>query len=129
MFRLKCLMGLAVVAGLTAPAYAADPAGVWLTGPDKKGQVAHVRAAPCGPAFCGQIIKVFNAAGKSVNAPTVGKRVFWDMTGARGVFSGRAYVPAHNRNYNAKMRVDGNRMKVSGCLGPVCQSQVWTRVK
>ena len=129
MFRLKSLLSLAFVVGLAVPAQAADPVGIWLTGPDKNGKVAHVHATPCGPAFCGKIIRVFNASGQAVNAPTVGKRVFWDMTGGSGLFQGRAYVPAHDRNYNAKMQVTGNRMKVSGCFGPVCQSQVWTRVK
>lgn len=107
----------------------ASPEGVWRTEPDAKGQVAHVQATQCGTAYCGTIIKVFAPDGDPVPAPTVGQRVFWDMTGQQGTYKGRAFVPAHNRSYDGKMEVDGNRMRVSGCLGPVCQSQTWQRVR
>lgn len=117
----------AFVLGLS-PAGAAGPEGIWLTEPDRKGQVAHVKSSKCGPSYCGTIVKVFDAAGKPVAAPTLGQRVFWNMSGGGDTFKGRAYVPAHKRNYNAKIKLIGNRMKVSGCLGPVCQSQMWQRV-
>lgn len=109
--------------------FAASPEGVWQTEPDRKGQIAHVKSTRCGTGYCGTIVKVFSASGTPVNAPTVGKRVFWDMTGTGATYTGQAFVPAHNRTYPGKMQVQGNRMKVSGCLGPVCQSQVWNRVR
>ncbi|MEL6889155.1 MAG: DUF2147 domain-containing protein [Pseudomonadota bacterium] len=107
---------------------AANPAGLWQTEPDRKGQIAHVRSARCGASYCGTIVKVFDTSGQSVAAPTVGQRVFWDMTGSGAEYEGRAYVPAHNRKYDARMQVRGNSMKVFGCLGPICQSQTWRRV-
>ncbi|WP_299742279.1 DUF2147 domain-containing protein [uncultured Tateyamaria sp.] len=105
------------------------PEGVWLTPPDRKGQTAHVDAKKCGVAYCGTIVTVFAPSGEPISAATVGQRVFWDMIGSSDVYEGRAFVPAHNRNYNARMRVNGNRMTVSGCLGLVCQSQIWLRVR
>ena len=119
----------AAIALAATTLHAAGPEGIWRTEPDQKGQVAHVQSERCGGAFCGTIIKVLGPSGKPVAAPTVGQRVFWDMTGTGATYRGRAFVPAHNRNYNATMRVEGNRMKVSGCLGPVCQSQTWKRVR
>ena len=107
---------------------AASPAGLWQTEPDRKGQIAHVRSARCGAGYCGTIVKVFDTSGQPVAAPTVGQRVFWDMTGSGAEYEGRAYVPAHNRKYDARMQVRGNSMKVFGCLGPICQSQTWRRV-
>lgn len=111
-----------------APALAADPVGLWRTQPDQKGQVANVQAKPCGSAICGTIVKVYDKGGAPVAAPTVGQRVFWDMTPDGRDYVGRAYVPAHQREYRGRLSVKGNRMIVSGCLGPVCQSQVWTRL-
>lgn len=124
---------VALVAALSlfgaAELRAAGPEGLWRTEPDRKGQVAHVKSTRCGTAYCGTIVEVFSRDGQPVAAPTVGKRVFWDMTGQGGTFEGRAFVPAHNRTYDGRMTVSGNRMKVSGCLGPVCQSQTWQRVR
>ncbi|WP_299687384.1 DUF2147 domain-containing protein [uncultured Tateyamaria sp.] len=113
----------------TSAALAAGPEGIWRTEPDRKGQVAHVKSTRCGSGYCGTIVEVFGPSGAPVAAPTVGKRVFWDMTGSGSVYEGQAFVPAHNRTYAGKMQVQGNRMKVSGCLGPVCQSQTWKRVR
>ncbi|MFK7938286.1 MAG: DUF2147 domain-containing protein [Roseovarius sp.] len=120
---------LAVV--ISVGAASADPAkGTWLTGADAKGQVAHVDVYACGASLCGKIVRAFTSAGKRVNTPTVGTRVFWDMVSSgAGTYSGRAYVPAHNRDYAATMRLSGNSLRVKGCLGPVCQSQTWTRVR
>ena len=108
----------------------ADPAlGTWLTEPDKKGQVAHVRVYECAKALCGQIVRTFNAAGQEIAHPNTGKRVFWNMIPeGGGEYEGRAFVPAHNREYAAEMQLAGNRLTVRGCLGPVCMSQLWKRV-
>ena len=124
------MIGAVLAATLVAATLplAASPAGLWQTEPDRKGQIAHVRSARCGAGYCGTIVKVFDTSGQPVAAPTVGQRVFWDMTGNGAEYEGRAYVPAHNRKYDARMQVQGNSMKVFGCLGPICQSQTWRRV-
>jgi len=117
---------LALVA---SPALATDPLGVWRTEADRKGQVADVLAEPCGGYFCGTIIRVYDNQGIPVAAPTVGKRVFWNMAPDGGEYVGRAFVPAYQREYKGRLAVNGNRMTVKGCLGPICQSQVWTRLQ
>jgi len=117
---------LTLVAG---PAFATDPFGVWRTEADRKGQVADVMAEACGGYVCGTIIRVYDNQGKPVAAPTVGKRVFWNMTPDGAGYVGRAFVPAHQREYQGRLAVNGNRMTVKGCLGPICQSQVWTRLQ
>ncbi|WP_165978939.1 DUF2147 domain-containing protein [Antarcticimicrobium luteum] len=128
--HIKRTLAAAICAGLIPMAVAADtPLGTWLTPPDANGIVAHIEAQPCGAAACGVIARTYDSQGRPVQTPNLGVRVFWDMTPAgAGVWTGRAFVPAHNRSYTGTMKVRGNRMTVRGCLGPVCQSQVWARV-
>ncbi|GAA6200562.1 hypothetical protein NBRC116599_17870 [Aquicoccus sp. SU-CL01552] len=117
-------------AGLVpALAGAETPLGTWLTPPDAKGIVAHIEARPCGAAACGVIARTYDRQGRPIKTPNLGVRVFWDMTPAgAGVWTGHAFVPAHNRTIKGTMQVRGDRMTVRGCLGPVCKSQVWARV-
>ncbi|WP_101068212.1 DUF2147 domain-containing protein [Roseovarius salinarum] len=104
--------------------------GLWRTGPDSKGQVAHVKVQECDRRICGRIVAAFSAEGEPVTSPNEGKLVFWNMSRtAPSRYSGRAWVPAHDRVYDAGARIAGDRMKVFGCLGPFCRSQVWTRVE
>jgi uncharacterized protein (DUF2147 family) len=126
MFR-TFLSALAVLLALPA---AADPLlGLWQTGPDRKDQVAHVTVEPCGGAICGTILRAYDKSGQQVTTPNIGKRGFWDLRPvAPGRYEGRAFVPAHNREYAAGMQLAGNRLTVRGCLGPVCMSQHWKRV-
>ncbi len=112
-----------------SPVLANGPIGVWRTEADQKGQVADVKAESCGGYVCGTIVRVFDSQGQPVNAPTVGQKVFWNMSPEGTEYVGRAYVPAHQREYKARMNVEGNLMTVKGCLGPICQSQVWTRLQ
>lgn len=127
-FRL-CFAAAALTVISPLGASADTPLGTWATPPDAKGIFAHIEAQPCGAAACGVIARTYDSQGRQVATPNIGVRVFWDMKpeGA-GIWTGRAFVPAHNRSYKGTMQVRGNRMEVRGCLGPVCQSQTWTRV-
>ncbi|SRR6056297_495883 len=122
---------LAMIFLLAGGAAGADPVkGLWLTEPDSKGQVAHVAVKQCGAAaLCGTIVRAFDSKGSEIMTPSVGKRVFWDMKPeGQGAYAGRAYVPAHDRNYDAGLRLGEDRLRVEGCLGPVCMGQVWRLV-
>lgn len=115
---------------LPAPLTRAEPLlGLWLTRPDMKGQVAHVRAAPCGVAICGTILRAYDRRGRPVVTPNVGKRIFWNMRPvAPGLYHGRGWLPLRDVEFDSEIQVDGTRLTVRGCIGPVCQSQVWTRL-
>lgn len=122
--------GLVLTLSLVVPA-AADPLpGVWQTGPDGKDQVAHVVVERCTQAICGTIVRAFDAEGREITTPNVGKRVFWILHPvSEQRYEGRAYVPAHDRAYDGALLLSGNRLTVQGCLGPVCMSQDWRRVR
>lgn len=121
---------LGIVFSVVAVPVVADPAaGLWLTGPDKKGQVGHVRMASCGAALCGTVIKAFDKNGNEVITPNVGKRVIWDVKPeGGGAYSGRMHVSLLKADVDGVFNVSGNVMTVRGCLKKVCQSQRWSRI-
>ena len=129
-------MNKLILAGLTALCLAAGPAlsdpveGVWKTEVDD-GAYAHVRIAPCARAFCGTIIRTFQLGGE-YQSPNIGRRLIWDMIAeGGGVYKGgKIRRPSNGRTYKSKMELQGrNALKVSGCRGPICLGQDWSRVK
>ncbi len=115
----------------TAGAALADPAtGTWQTEPDKKGIIAHVKVYDCGSSVCGKITRTFNSQGQEIAAASLGHQVIRNArpTGG-GQYKGRAWIPAHQREYPAGMTLNGDRMTVRGCMGPVCMSQKWRRIQ
>lgn len=104
--------------------------GLWVTGPDYKGQVGHVSISPCGGALCGTVTRAFDEAGQPVKTPNVGKRVIWDVTGTGdGRYEGLMHISQLGTTVRGTFELNGPRLKVRGCLGPVCQAQTWTRVE
>ncbi|MGH1356828.1 MAG: DUF2147 domain-containing protein [Thalassovita sp.] len=113
-----------------APLRAEPLIGIWLTKPDFKGQVAHVRAEPCGDTSCGTIIRAFDRKGNAVTTPNVGRRIFWDVAPTdTGQYRGTGWLPLRDRTFEATLNVVNNQLTVKGCLGVICQDQTWTRVQ
>lgn len=47
-----------------------------------------------------------------------------------GAYSGgKIWQPSSGKVYKSKMSMKGNVLNVSGCVGPICKKQVWTRAK
>ncbi|PYF09484.1 uncharacterized protein (DUF2147 family) [Rhodobacter viridis] len=117
---------LSLVAGMAA----ADPIeGLWQTQPDD-GAYAHVKIAPCGPAFCGTIVQSFKDSGP-YDSPNVGKEIVIDMVPAgEGAYAGKVWRPSNDKIYIGKIALSGGSMKLSGCVvgGLICKSQTWTKV-
>lgn len=125
----QLIAGVLVALGL-AGAAAADPVlGTWKTQVDD-GAYAHVTFSTCGVAICGVIARTFNAQGE-YRSPNLGRRLVWDMLpkGAGSYKGGRIWQPSTDKIYRSKMSLDGDRLRVSGCVGPLCKKQVWSRVK
>jgi uncharacterized protein (DUF2147 family) len=122
----------AAVALLAAAPALADPLeGTWKTKPDDNGNYGHVQIAPCGPTFCGTLVKAFDTAGATVSSPNIGKRIVWDMQaqgdGAYG--DGKIWSPDRDKTYSGKMKLSGNKVAVSGCVLGMCRDGgTWTRV-
>ena len=126
----KIFAAMVMLIGLALPALAADPVeGVWKTEVDD-GNYAYVTFAPCGAELCGVISRTFNSDGEWQSA-NIGKRLVWGMTNAgNGKYSGGTiWQPSTGKEYRSKMVLNGNVLKVSGCVGPICKKQTWTRVQ
>ncbi|MBR9651201.1 DUF2147 domain-containing protein [Thalassovita aquimarina] len=127
---MKKLIFAAVLGLASAGAASADPVeGIWKTQVDD-GAYAHVTISPCGENICGVISRTFNSGGE-YQSENVGKKLVWDMQ-ARGGGSykkGKIWQPSTGKIYSSKMSLNGDVLKVSGCIGPICKKQTWSRVK
>jgi uncharacterized protein (DUF2147 family) len=116
-------------------AMASPPEGIYQTEPGDTGGFLHVRMGPCGKSVakaCGTILQAYDKTGKPVaDYPHANKPIVWDMAErSDGSFSGgKIWAPDRNKTYRSKMSVNGDRLKVSGCIGPICRSQTWVKVK
>ncbi len=129
---MKKLALAALLAVFGTAAYAADPVeGVWQTKKDDNGNYGHIQIKPCGPAFCGTLIKSFDSAGKPLESENVGKKIIWDMVAyGDGVYDdGQVWSPDRDKTYNSEMKLDGNSLQVYGCVLGICRDGgTWKRV-
>ncbi|MFM2399008.1 MAG: hypothetical protein RL341_1165 [Pseudomonadota bacterium] len=59
----------------------------------------------------------------------IGLPILWGFaTAPDGWRNGRLYNPDDGKTFRAHMRlVSATELRVTGCLGPLCRSEVWTR--
>ena len=130
MKRFALIAGLILSAGA---ALAADPVeGVWKTKPDDNGNFGYVKVEPCGPAFCGTLIKSFDSAGAPLDSENIGKAIIWDMVAyGDGVYDdGKVWSPDRDKTYSSDMQLSGDKLSVRGCVLGICRDGgTWTRVK
>lgn len=128
---MKTLLIAAAATLIAGAALAADPVeGVWQTEPDD-GAFAQITITPCGAKLCGVISAAFNADGSPRESENVGKQIVWDMesSGDGRYNNGKIWRPSNGKTYKSKMALSGDDLKVSGCIGPICLGQNWSRVK
>ena len=122
----------AMAAGLVAlflgGAASADPVeGTWRSQPGGDGATITVAVTTCGSAICGTIASL---AG-SDNQAIVGRQIIWDMQPAGGgrYRGGKIWAPDQDKVYNSKMTLQGDALKVEGCVLVICRGQTWSRVR
>lgn len=111
---------------------AADITGLWQTQPAGNGAYLKVRIEPCGANMCGIIDGAFTSDHKpATDFKDVGRQMIWDMKsdGSGTWDGGKIWSPENNITANGKLALKGDKLVVSGCKGPICRSQDWTRVK
>ena len=124
-------------------AFAADPAGVWLT----QTGMSRIRVADCGGALCGTIIWLkepndpetgkpktdkHNSDASKRSRPLIGVQIVLGMKPAGdGKWSGQVYNAEDGKTYSGNLTFSGgNALQLQGCAlgGLVCKGQTWTKV-
>lgn len=117
---------LLVVAQPARATPAADITGDWAT----PGLGAVVRLAPCreGEAqLCGRLIWAWDPA--RLRRGAIGSEMIRDFSWDGEAWSGGALTnPEDGRTYSGAIRPDGDVLRLRGCAGPFCQTQVWRRL-
>lgn len=126
----KLILVIVAAFGFASTASAQDAAvGIWQTEPDD-GSFAHILIQPCGNAFCGIIQRTFQAGGVEYESENKGKTLVIDMVpNGDGTYNGRVWRPSNNKIYIGKMQVNGDSLRLQGCIagGLLCSSQNWVR--
>ena len=130
MTRTYALLLFGLIA-ISDPVSADGISGVFVTAPNDEGDIGHIDFAPCGDAYCGTLVASFDSSGKSFAGRAIGMHIVWDMKDeGGGRFSGgRIWDPGADKTYRSKMKLDGDTLNVSGCIGPICRKRVWTRLR
>jgi uncharacterized protein (DUF2147 family) len=137
MIRFGALLPAAAFFIGTAPASAPEIIGRWASADGK----AVVEIAPCGPKMCGCIVKVLSPApGQSTtdirnpdpakrSRPILGLTILSGFTASGDRWAGQIYDPKVGKTYTSYLSIDGARLKVKGCVGPLCRTQYWNRAR
>lgn len=101
---------LAACTLVSAPAFAAEPiVGMW-----KRGNGTMIEFAPCANGYCGTV------RSGQYNGQAIGT-----MAGSGGSYQGTVNVLDEGKTYKGKASVNGNAMKMSGCVmgGLICKGE------
>ena len=121
----------ALILMATAGISLAEPLlGKWRTAPQDDGTSGVVQVAPCGAALCGTLVTSFDANGKEVANPENGMLILSETTArGGGEYRGKIYAPDRDTTYNSRLELEGDRLKVSGCVLGICRDGGrWQRV-
>lgn len=126
----------AIVSVITAANAAVSINGRWTT----KEKDAVIEIYSCGANMCGKIAKYLKtppngADQKDVNNPNkalrtrkvLGINILNNLREDGDKWRGTIYDPRNGKSYRSVVfkQKNGN-LSVEGCLGPICQKQVWT---
>ncbi|MDH6230035.1 uncharacterized protein (DUF2147 family) [Mesorhizobium soli] len=114
MFR-KVSLAVAATMLMLGAAYADPIEGNWKT---QSGETAAI--GDCGGGFC-ITLKTGKYAGKQIGKMTAS---------GDGNYAGSITDPADDKTYKGKATLNGNAMKMSGCVlgGLICKGQNWTKL-
>ena len=142
--RIKTILAALAVPALAAVAFGASaqsPAGRYKTYDEDTGKprlIVEVYEAKNG-SFAAKVIDTLYAPdavcieckGDKKGKPIKGMVIMWNQTAqGDGTFTGGTVLKlANGKTYKSKAQLleGGKKLEVSGCVGPICKSQVWTR--
>jgi uncharacterized protein (DUF2147 family) len=116
-----------------------DVFGLWTV----KGGTALIQITDCGDGTpCGKLVHVVapdagalldnqNPDPELAKKPLLGSKMLWGFEEKSDKWSsGKIYDAESGKSYKSKLerQADGS-LEVKGCIGPICQGQIWTEVK
>ena len=111
----------------------ADPIyGIWQTIPDDNGHYGHIEVKNCDGTICGFLRRSFDASSQEYDSENKNKAIIWNMvnSGAGKYSGGKIWAPDRDKTYSSKLELNGDRLKVSGCILIICRDGgTWTKVK
>ena len=142
--RIKSIMTLLALPMLAASFVASaqnSPVGRWKTYDEDTGKprlIVEVYEAKGGTYAAKVVDTLFQAnavctscKGDKKGKPIKGMVIMWGQKpGADGSFTdGEVLKLANGQTYKSKaqLQAGGSKFEVSGCMGPICKKQVWTR--
>jgi uncharacterized protein (DUF2147 family) len=110
----KLIITAAMLAGFSAGAIAAEP----IEGDWKRPTGTIVTFKPCGGAFCAVAKTGPHAGGQAGSMSGTGKKYTGSLTDLDT-----------GKKYTGKAAVNGNTMRLSGCVlgGLICKTETWVR--
>lgn len=136
------IAAVTVLLALGSAAFAAEPAGNWLT----QNGASRIRIADCGGALCGSIVWLKepndaetgkpktdknNADSAKRSRPLIGTQIVLSMKpNGANKWTGQVYNAEDGKTYSGNITMTGdNALQLQGCAlgGLVCKSQTWTR--
>ncbi len=117
-----------------AAAFAGGVDGVWKTEPNDAGGYLQVTVTACASdasKTCGVVSNAFKAGAEDAAYPYLGRIIIDNMTNdGDGRYSGgTVFDPENGKTYKSKMSIKGDALNVDGCIGFICEANVWNRVK
>ena len=121
-----------------APLAAAEPvSGSWVTA----SRDGVVQIGACGASVCGRLARFLVVPPQGVDQrdthnpdarlrtrKLLGLPILTGFHEDGAVWRGTIYDPKAGKSYRSIVkRLDAKRLEVKGCIGPFCQTQVWTR--
>ncbi len=116
MKKIQKFLSLAVVslalAFFASGAIAAEILGKWKT---ESGETAQI--SKCGDSFC-IVLKTGKYKGQNIGKVK--------LSGNK--YKGTVRDPADDKTYTGSIVVNGNQLKMQGCVAIFCKTQTWTRM-
>lgn len=136
-FLSTLLLGLVLLA---PSAFAqSTPVGTWKTIDDETGKAkSYVKIYESKGKLYGKVTKLLlkpgakctECSGKNKNKPIEGMLILWNLKKDGDEYEdGTILDPSKGKTYDAKIWLDGKKLKVRGYIGFLYRTQTWIRVK
>ena len=134
---LSAALALTAIAGVITAAHAAASInGRWTT----KEKDGVVEISQCGATLCGRLVKYLKTPPGGVDQKDtknpdkakqsrkiLGIAVLYNLKADGDKYRGTIYDPRNGKSYRSVVYKQANgNLSVEGCVGPICQKQVWT---